>query len=184
MSVAPDDFRQTLALLPTGVTVVALAHGDGVRAMTVGSFTSLSLDPPLVLCCIGKKSRLAELAQVGRAFSVSFLRADQQALSTYFAGGWKEASPPPHRFVPFALTARLEGAAGAVGGALASVVDGGDHLILIGAVTAVARGLPPNDPLVFCNRHYHGLDSTTGTTAPDLDPSDGMARLFHGTWES
>ncbi|MBM4185814.1 MAG: flavin reductase [Gemmatimonadetes bacterium] len=183
MTLDSAEFRRTMALMPTGVTVVALAHGDGVRAMTVGSFTSLSLEPALVLFCIGRKSRLAQCAEVGRPFSVSFLRADQQALSTYFAGGWKGPTPPPHRFVPFGALARLEGSAGAVGGTLSAVLDGGDHLIVVGAVSELAQGLPPNQPLVFFDRHYHQLDPSTPQSAPDLDPVDGIARLFHETWE-
>jgi flavin reductase (DIM6/NTAB) family NADH-FMN oxidoreductase RutF len=182
MSVDSVEFRQALGLFPTGVTVVAVAVGEGVRAMTVGSFTSLSLDPPLVLFCVGKKTRLAEVLAVGRPFSVNVLRADQQALSTYFAGGWKEPTPPPHRFVPWGGGARLEGVAASIGGELSSLVDGGDHLIAIGTVTALVRGLPPIDPLVFFDRRYRTVDRSTGQSAPELDPTEATTQLFHESW--
>lgn len=182
MTVESGAFRETLALYPTGVAVAAIASGNGFRAMTIGSFTSASLDPPLVLFCLGKKCRLAELAEVGRPYSVSVLRADQGALSTFFAGGWKEPTPPPHRFVPCGGGARLEGAVATVAGLVSSVVDGGDHLVVIGTVTELVRGLPPLEPLIFFNRRYHRVDTGTSQSAPDLDPTDGMAQLFHETW--
>ncbi len=179
MTLDPGLFRQALSQYPTGVAVVAISVEGGVRAMTVGSFTSVSLDPPLGLFCVAKRAKLAEAIEPGRAFSVNVLRADQQALSTYFAGAWKEAKAPPHRLVPWGEVARLEGVAASFAGRVASVVEGGDHLIVIGAVTEVHRGLAPIEPLVFFDRRYHRVDDGAGEAAPELDRPDTSAQLFH-----
>jgi flavin reductase (DIM6/NTAB) family NADH-FMN oxidoreductase RutF len=176
--------RSALSHYPTGVAVVAVAADGGVRAMTVGSFASVSLEPPLGLFCVAKRARLAEVVSVGRPFSVNVLRSDQRALSTYFAGAWREKMPPPHRFVPWADVARLEGAAVSLAGRVATVVgdDAGDHLIVIGRVNAVHRGLAPIEPLVFFDRRYHTVDGGRGEAAPELDPAETSAQVFHETW--
>ena len=74
-------------------------------------------------------------------------REDQQALSSYFAGGWKEAAPPPFKFVPSAAGPRLQGALASLGCELERIVDGGDHWMVIGRVTALHRGVEPLRPL-------------------------------------
>ena len=103
------DFRQAMSQYPTGVSVVGMADPDGVQAMTVGSFTSLSLEPPLVVICVGRQARMAPRLVREARFSVNVLREDQGALSTYCAGSWKDLAPPPHRFVPWHDVPRLEG---------------------------------------------------------------------------
>jgi len=62
--------------------------------MTANSFTSLSLNPPLVWFCAGKTTKTGQTMHTAKGFSVNILRHDQEALSTYFAGGWKERTPP------------------------------------------------------------------------------------------
>jgi hypothetical protein len=94
------------------------------------------------------------------------LRADQQALSTYFAGGWKEAEPPPFRFVPLGAAPCLEGSLAAIGCVAEQLIDGGDHWIVIGAVrdlhgALAAAPLPFRWPLSL-------IDFSAGAQAPDL----------------
>ena len=182
MSLDPATFRGVLSQYPTGVSVVATPVEGGVHAMTAGSFTSVSLDPPLVLFCVGKRARLAELIGVGTPFSVNVLRAESQALSTYFAGSWRESTPPPHRFVPWAGVPRLEEAGAALACRTAAVVEGGDHWIVVGQVTDLHLGLAPREPLVFFNRRYHRLDAGAGESAPELEPPETPAQLFHESW--
>ena len=81
-------FRNVLGRFATGVCVVAIGVEEGVHAMTANAVCALSLDPPQVLFCPNKQGRLAQLLPQAERFSVSFLREEQQALSTYFAGGW------------------------------------------------------------------------------------------------
>ena len=98
---APDArrFRDTIGLFATGVAVVAARVGEDLHSMTVNAVSSVSLDPMLVLFCPGKKTRFAHYVHDITGFTINFLRHDQQALSTYFAGGWKEAIAPHFRFV-------------------------------------------------------------------------------------
>ena len=175
------DLRQAMSQYPTGVSVVALAVGDGVHAMTVGTLMSLSLEPPMILICVGRQARMASLFVPGAAVSVNVLRHDQGALSTYFAGSWKEPTPPPHRFVPWNEVPRLEGAGMTLAARVTAVADGGDHLVVLAEVTGVHLGLVPRDPLLFFDRRYQRLDPGPGDAAPELD-SPETARLFHEPW--
>src|SRR5436190_17069843 len=108
-------FRQTLGRFVTGVTVITTEIDGQIRAMTANSFTSLSLEPPLVLFCVGKATRTGQVIHRASGFSVNILRHDQQALSTYFAGGWKEPQSPQFSFVSWIGAPRLEGCGAALG---------------------------------------------------------------------
>src|SRR6185295_3577243 len=115
MSIDSRTFRQTVGQFATGVTVIATESGGAIRAMTANSFTSLSLDPPLVLFCVGKSAHLSAPLSDRTGFSVNILAQSQQDLSTYFAGGWKQPSPPPFVFIAWDGVHRLEGCPAALG---------------------------------------------------------------------
>jgi len=93
-------FRDTIGLFVTGVAIIVGCAADEVLAMTVNAVSSVSLDPMLMLFCPAKKSRVAQRLTSLSGFSINILRHEQQALSTYFAGAWREPAPPPFRFVP------------------------------------------------------------------------------------
>ena len=175
-------FRQSMSQLPTGVAVVALAEEDAIHAMTVGSFTSLSLDPPLVLACIGGRARMAPLFEVGRMFSANVLRNDQAALSTYFARAGMAETPPPHRFLPWEGSPRLEGSVVSLACRVDQIVPGGDHLIVIGRVQAIHLGLTPRDPLIFFDRRYHRVGAGAGDQAPEIEAQEEGPRAFYEMW--
>src|SRR2546421_7207635 len=99
MTVDKREFRQTAGRFVTGVAVIVTEIDGEIRAMTANSFTSLSLEPPLVLFCVGQATKTGQVIHSASGFSVNILSHDQQALSTYFAGGWTEAQPPYFRFV-------------------------------------------------------------------------------------
>lgn len=87
MPIDADRFRATLGRFPTGVTVVTIARpGEGVHGITVSSFTSLSLLPPLVGVAIGQKSRAHSMLPGLARYGVSILAEDQAAVSDHFAG--------------------------------------------------------------------------------------------------
>ena len=175
-------FRQAMGQLPTGVAVVALSEEDRIHAMTVGSFTSLSLDPPLVLACIGSRARMAPMFAAGQVFSANVLRGDQRALSTWFAGSWHGETPPPHRFLHWEGTPRLEGSVLSLACRVTQVVEAGDHLIVIGRVQAIHLGLTPRAPLVFFDRRYHQVDGGTGDRAPEIEAQDEGPQAFYELW--
>src|SRR5687767_9348253 len=94
----PRLFRQTVGQFVTGVTVIATENAGVVHAMTANSFTSLSLDPPLVLFCVGRHTKMGSLIRESGRFSVNILSRDQKDVSSYFAGAWKHAEPPAFSF--------------------------------------------------------------------------------------
>jgi flavin reductase (DIM6/NTAB) family NADH-FMN oxidoreductase RutF len=172
-------FRQTVSQFVTGVTVIATEVDGEIRAMTANAFTSVSLDPPLVLFCASKTSKTGQLVHAVEGFSVNILRQDQQALSTYFAGVWKQPSRPPFHFVPWEGGPRLEGCAAAVGCAIHAVVEGGDHWIVIGQVLALHHWIEPRHPLVFFSGRYGSLATASGGPAPDLQAGSGPILSEH-----
>jgi flavin reductase (DIM6/NTAB) family NADH-FMN oxidoreductase RutF len=161
-------FRDAVGLFATGVAVVACEIENEVHAMTANSVSSLSLEPMQMLFCPSKKARMLQRPHEFKRFTLNFLRDDQQALSTYFARGWKESSPPPYRFVPSACGPRLEGCLGTIGCETERLVDGGDHWIAIGRVIELHRGVLPHRPLVFFKGKYCVIDFSAGKPAPDL----------------
>jgi len=161
-------FRNVLGRLATGVSVVAIAVDEGVHAMTANAVCALSLEPPQVLFCPKKSGRLSQLLPQTTRFSVSFLREDQQALSNYFAGAWKEPQPPPFRFVQDQGAPRLEGSLAALICEKQIVHDGGDHWLVIGRVLALHQGVEPHYPLLFFKGKYQNMERGVGKEAPVL----------------
>lgn len=151
-------FRQVLARFATGVVVVTGTAGDGPAGLTCQSFSSLSLDPPLVLLSTARTSRTWPRIEASGRFAVNVLGDDQRDLSERFAvsGGDK-----------FAGVAWRQGALGnpLLDGAIAhlecdvhAVHDGGDHVIVIGRVRALeAPGLEERAPLVYFRSAYRTL---------------------------
>ena len=151
------EFRQTVGQLATGVTVIAAEIEGTVHALTANSFTSLSLDPPLVLFCVGKNTKTGQLIGVGARFCVNILHEGQRDLSTYFGGAWKSDDPPPFAFVNWHESPRLEGSAAALSCLVDAIYEGGDHWIVVGRVAAFQRREDGVAPLVFFSGRYVGL---------------------------
>lgn len=155
----PRLFRDTMGRFATGVTVLTFTVGDEVRGMTANSFTSLSLDPPLLLACIGKDVSTYALWEQAESFVVNILADDQKAVSDAFA---RHGAPP----VPESGVAYHEGILGApvLDGTLAHAecavfarYDGGDHTIIVGRVAHFAIDRPDQEPLLFFAGKYRTL---------------------------
>jgi 3-hydroxy-9,10-secoandrosta-1,3,5(10)-triene-9,17-dione monooxygenase reductase component len=151
-------FRQVLARFATGVVVVTGATEEGPAGLTCQSFSSLSLDPPLVLLSTARSSKTwPRIAATGR-FAVNVLAADQEAVSTRFAvsGGDKFAG---QGWRPGAYgNPLLDGAIAHVECDIEALHDGGDHLIVVGRVRALeAPGLDAGSPLVYYRSRYRAL---------------------------
>ena len=157
MSIDPRFFRQTVGQFVTGVTVIAMEVEGSIRALTANSFTSLSLNPPLVLFCLGKGTKAGQLIHQVVEFSVSILSQEQQPLSSYFAGAWKEETPPPFSFTRSEGGPRLDGCVAALGCLVNAVHEGGDHWIVVGKVVSIHRSELPREPLVFFGGRYSAL---------------------------
>jgi flavin reductase (DIM6/NTAB) family NADH-FMN oxidoreductase RutF len=175
------EFRDVVGLFATGVTIIVAEIGGQVHAMTANSVTSVSLDPLLMLFCPSRKARIAQDLPGLIRFSINILRQDQQALSTYFAGGWKDsAPPPPFRFVDSPAGPRLEGALASIGCRTHSVSEAGDHFVVLGEVIYLHQGITPHQPLLFVSGQYRRVDFTEGVVAPDLaDVEDEPPHIFY-----
>ena len=153
----PRAYRHTVGQFVTGVTVIATGTNGSIRAMTANAFASVSLDPPLVLFCVKKNAHLAQAIGLATEFAVNILGEDQQSLSTYFAGVWKESSPPPYAFETWEGLPRLEGCIAALACSVDAIHEGGDHWIVVGRVQALYRSEPTRPPLLFCGGRYGAL---------------------------
>lgn len=155
--VDPREFRDTLGSFPTGVAVVTATGPDGPAGLTTNAFTSLSLDPPLVVVCFDRGSRTLEVVRAAGRFAVNILRAGDEDLAGVFAG----KMPHPEKFA--AVTHSADHGVPVLDAALAWLVcdlealhSGGDHEIGVGAVTALGRD-PGGEPLVFFGGGYRTL---------------------------
>ncbi|GAA3135558.1 flavin reductase family protein [Planomonospora alba] len=145
--------REAFGQYATGVAVVTAAARGGERAgVTVNSFTSVSLDPPLVLWCLARRSAALPVFLAAGRFAVNVLAEDQEHLSRRFA------APLPDRFAGVEAPPG-PGGAPVLAGALAhfacrtvAVHRGGDHLILVGQVEHFRRW--EGEPLIFHAGRY------------------------------
>lgn len=145
MGVSKDEFRNTLGRFASGVTIVTAKGADGQPCgITVSAFSSVSLDPPLVLVCIDKRASLHACMCEGVHFAVNILSEDQEVLSRRFASKDEDR---------FSGTGYCESSLGTplIDGSLATLecrvlhaYPGGDHTIVVGEVesTSVADGKP------------------------------------------
>jgi flavin reductase (DIM6/NTAB) family NADH-FMN oxidoreductase RutF len=151
------EFRAVCGLFPTGVTVVTRRLDDGrPYGMTVSSFTSVSLNPPLILICIEREAGFLQGLKPGLAFVVNVLGEDQQHLAKRFSNRREEDRFSNVEWVPdWADVPRLKGTVASFRCLVSQIVEAGDHLVLIGAV----RGLERHEgrALVWCERTYHCL---------------------------
>ena len=153
--------RQTLGCFVTGVTVVTTRAADGTPyGFTANSFTSVSLDPPLVLVCVGQAVRGVETFRACERFAINILSDSQQEVSRTFANG------SPSRF---SATGWRDGRHGQpiMEGGVAWLeceayrrLEAGDHMILVGRV--LAHECSASRPLVYYRGGYSRLASETG----------------------
>ncbi|WP_410635079.1 flavin reductase family protein [Amycolatopsis sp. cmx-4-83] len=151
-TVDANRFRAVMAAVCAPVTVVTTTAADGPRGATVSSFTSLSLDPPLVSVAFDRRSALlAEILDAGR-FGVNLLGQGQDDLAVRFATRGADRFGGETAWFTDDRLPRLRDAAGWVACDLERVVEAGDHLLLFGLVTALGRAELP--PLVYAHRTF------------------------------
>jgi flavin reductase len=164
-----NGLKQAMRVFPQGVTVVTIPSETGPKGMTVSSFTSVSLNPPLVLVSIAKESDLHELFRNAKAYAVNFLADDQKSVSDRFAGRLKLAD----RFdglkhsVGRLGAPLIDGARAVIECEMWKVYDGGDHSILVGEVVFV-KASGSRRPLVYYEQQY----TTTERLEYPAPPSD------------
>ena len=158
MNATPEALRQAMRHWTTGVTVVTAAHRGQRHGMTVSSFTSVSLEPPLVLVALQRDTRTCALVEAARAFGVTVLSQGQQAISNRFAGREAQAD----RFAGLETFTLHTGAPLLAAGEawfdcrVWQQIPAGTHIVFFGEVV-VARAGETFDPLLYGNRRYHRL---------------------------
>lgn len=155
---AARQFRDVLGRFASGVTVVTAISGGEPVGMTCQSFSSVSLDPPLVLFIPSKSSRAWPLIQRSGRFCVNFLAADQAELSNTMASRGVDKFAGID-WTPSEATASplLPGTLGHVDCTIHAVHEAGDHYVVIGRVLALAASDVP-DPLLFFQGTYRTTD--------------------------
>jgi flavin reductase (DIM6/NTAB) family NADH-FMN oxidoreductase RutF len=155
MVVDTQTFRSVMGRFATGVTIVTTQHGPQRLGITVNAFCSVSLDPPLVLICIERGSRVHDALLETGVFAVNFLSEEQEQLSTCFAGNSEE------RYNNFCGVASHTVATGApvfddslgfVDCRIVATYPGGDHTIMLGQVEALEAR--EGNPLLYYRSHY------------------------------
>ena len=148
--------REALGNFVTGVTVITTRNGDELHGLTANSFSSVSLDPPLVLFSLSCTADCFDAFASADYFAVNVLRSDQKALSNRFATkdidkwtgvGWR----PGPGGCPL-----LDGAIATFECRVTARHDGGDHVIYVGEVLAFAHG-GDDEPLAFFRGRYTGI---------------------------
>jgi flavin reductase (DIM6/NTAB) family NADH-FMN oxidoreductase RutF len=157
MGVDPLHLRQVLSRYPTGVTIVGTRHvPDGVCGLTVNAFTSVSLEPPMVLVCVDRSSNTHGCIEVAGEFSVNVLSAGQSDLAVRFAQKRDDKfDGVPYRESPDGLPL-IDGASAWVEARVEVAFDGGDHTIFLAHVLRAEQADDP--PLVFHRGSYARVD--------------------------
>ncbi|MGW5676084.1 flavin reductase family protein [Streptomyces sp. NPDC003860] len=154
----PGEFRRVLGHFATGVTVVTAQDDDGPAGFACQSFSSLSLDPPLIAFMVGRTSTTwPRIARAG-SFCVNVLGEEQGELCRGFAvSGADKFAGVTHRPAPVSGAPLLAGTTAWVDCAVHAVHTGGDHLIVVGRVTALGAEAD-GDPLVFHRGAFRRLE--------------------------
>lgn len=166
---AMSDMKSVLSSFCTGVAVITACGADGRPVgMAVQSFSSVSLDPPLVCFCPARTSTTWPRIQAAGAFAVNILAADQQELCRRFAvtGGDKFAGVPWRAGGNGAPL--LDGVLATVECGVEAVLDGGDHAIALGRVTALTAHRE-GAPLLYFRRTYGRLPGLPGAESGSGD---------------
>ncbi|MFJ7334739.1 flavin reductase family protein [Streptomyces sp. NPDC101110] len=149
----PREFRRVLGNFATGVAVITAppATGDGSPAgFACQSFTSLSLDPPLVAFMVGRTSTTWPRIAGAGLFCVNVLAEGQDELCRAFAvSGADKFAGVEYDAAPVSGAPRLPGAVAWIDCTIHAVHTGGDHLIVVGRVNALGTGDAPDGPLLF-----------------------------------
>ncbi len=155
-AVDPRAFRDVMGRFATGVTVVSFTRVGEAAGMTVNSFLSVSLEPPLVLVSVRREARFTADVGIGDRYGVNVLSDAQQPLSAHFAN-----RPVPGLAVPFSHlygTPLIDGSLAQIIARVVDIHEAGDHLLYIGRIEHLWHG-PEAKPLIFFTGKYKHIDA-------------------------
>ena len=152
------ELRDALGLFPTGIAIVTASDEKERVGITINSFASVSMDPPLVLFSAAKSLRSYPVFDKAQGFTINLLAREQQELSARFARAgedkWKELDAIPGQHGGVVLRACIA----VFDCKLYRCYDGGDHGIFVGEVVGLSSA-PAQEPLVYFKSQYHEIGS-------------------------
>ncbi|NMO16134.1 flavin reductase [Pyxidicoccus fallax] len=147
--VATSDFKEALSRWASGVAVVSVRDAEGLCAATVSSFSSLSLEPALVLVALKENSRTLKRVEAAGRFTVSVLSSTQREVAASCASGAPDTAA-------FDENAWVRDSLVGLSCSLHELRRYGDHLLVVGQVRSVQRGVEA-EPLLYWNRAYRAV---------------------------
>lgn len=181
----PREFRNAVGAFATGVVVVTARDQSGTPVgVTANSFTSVSLDPPLVLWCLAKNAQSCLAFEQAEHFAVHILSAEQEDISTRFATRGENKFAGVGVDAGHGDTPLLGGSCTRMQCKTSAIHDGGDHIIIVGEVIAIDT----NDiaPLVFHRGRYSFAvtKDDPGPQMPPLRPGEAQDLLGYLLWRA
>lgn len=156
-------FRAALSRFASGVVVATALDRDGTpRGFTASAFCSLSLDPPMVLVCLGRKAQCHEAFMAADRMAISILAPGQDEVAQRFATRGAEKFAGGHMASGTGGVPVVRQAAAVLQGRLTERLPGGDHTILLMAVEEAELGDVPDAVLVHHDRQFWSLGRRSG----------------------
>jgi flavin reductase (DIM6/NTAB) family NADH-FMN oxidoreductase RutF len=154
----PQELRKGFSAFATGVTVITCLDADqNSHGITISSFNTVSLEPPLILWSLKKQSRLMPNFEVGHKQLIHVLERSQEAMAMHFATVKEnQFESITHKITESGLT-QIEGCAAYFECETVSVHTGGDHNIIIAKVLKLQHS-PESKPLIFAHSKFVGID--------------------------
>jgi 3-hydroxy-9,10-secoandrosta-1,3,5(10)-triene-9,17-dione monooxygenase reductase component len=161
MEPRPESFRAVMGHFATGISVVTTFDGDRPAGITVNAFSSVSLEPPLVMVALDRRRFITPMVRAAGRYAVSVLGSDMQALSDCFAHAPTEPGEPTREDFcgaswspgPTGLPL-LDGAIATLECTTVETFSAGDHDLFIGRVDSMAELREGVPPLLYFRRHY------------------------------
>jgi len=164
MSATQEQFRRAMAAFATGVTVITLDDAGSVHGMTANAFTSVSLEPLLVLVCVDHKAQTHAHLRTRKRFGINVLSEDQTAISEHYADPDRTSAGADQAGASFDRTPHgtpvLHGSLAYLECRLQDARDAGDHTIFIAEVEDVV--VRAGRPLLFFGSDYHAIGPKLG----------------------
>jgi 3-hydroxy-9,10-secoandrosta-1,3,5(10)-triene-9,17-dione monooxygenase reductase component len=158
MEIRPDRYREVMGHFATGISVVTTFEGDRPAGITVNAFSSVSLDPPLVMVALDRRRFITPMVRGAGRYAVNVLGADQQALSDCFAHA--PVTPGREAFCgaswhpgPTGLPL-VDRSIATLECTIVETFSAGDHDLFIGRVDSLAQHREGVPPLLYFRRHY------------------------------
>jgi flavin reductase (DIM6/NTAB) family NADH-FMN oxidoreductase RutF len=166
-TVSQADFRRALGAFATGVTVITVDEDGEVHGMTANAFTSVSLEPLLVLVCVDHRARTHAHLHAKKRFGINVLAENQRAISEYYARSTETHQHAEEAGAHFERTQHgtpvLQGALAYLECRLHSAQAAGDHTIFIGEVEDVV--VRDGEPLLFFRGNYRKIGTNVDAAA-------------------